>query len=110
MGRLIADEEGSERFSDPDGALAGLSLTFGPVAGGQPRWSLLRLGVNGVAERLVLEAPRPSRNVLCGWLSGAVDEVRAAALLRLVGRLTDFYVGYYAARPDLAGWRHAAVA
>jgi hypothetical protein len=105
----IAAEPGSELFRDPEGE-SGLALAFGPINGGQPCWSLLRVRSASVIDRLVLAEPLPTRRRLRSWLAGAVGETRAIELLGWVGRLRYFYAAYYAARPDLARGHLVAVA
>jgi len=105
----IAAEPGSELFRDPDGEGAGLDLSFGPIAGGQPRWSLVRRDGRRL-ERAVLDESRPSRRRCRLWLTDLIGEARAMALIGRVGRFDLFYADYYAARPDLLRGHLVAVA
>ncbi|MGH9918537.1 MAG: hypothetical protein ACRD6W_06695 [Nitrososphaerales archaeon] len=110
MEQPIAAEPGSELFRGPDGDTLGFDLAFGPVAGGQPRWSLLRTRTGAVVGRLSLDDPRPPRRQLRIWLTQVVGEHRALELLARVGRFQHFYRDYYAARPDLVRRHLVAVA
>jgi len=105
----IPAEPGSELFRDPEGDAPAHDLAFGPVSGGQPRWSLL-LREGAALERHVLDESRPSRRRCLLWLSGLTGEARALALIARVGRFEYFYADYYAARPDLLRGHLVAVA
>jgi hypothetical protein len=105
MSAAFSAEPGSEMFREDDEKLS-VALTFGPVAGASPRWSLMRPD----GERIVLDAVRPSRHHVRSWLTPFLGEARALALVARVGRLQHFYAEYYALRPDLAQGHLVAVA
>jgi hypothetical protein len=102
----IEPEPGTELFSSTEvlapGAGDKWQIGFGPINGSGAAWVLYRRDRDGERKaRKVLLRTFPARLSLYAWLAMTTGPRQAAAMLRTIGPLDEFYRRYAAGRPEL---------